>query len=333
MNDLINDLQKRASAKKKTIILPESNDDRVLSAAAELTRKKIARIILVGDPLIIKERSKVLAINLENTEIINPLDYQQYSQLVVALVKRRQHRGMTVHDAEKIFRTDNLFIAAMMVGTGAADGMVAGASCPTKHTIQAALHCIGIKSRQTILSSFFIMIMPEIKFNRDGVFVFADCAVNVDPNELQLAEIAVSTVQSTKTILQRRNPKVAMLSYSTLGSAKGDIVKKIHTSITHAKAALPDICIDGELQFDAAIMPKVAELKAPKSAVAGSADILIFPDLNAGNIGYKIAQRLGNLQAIGPVFQGLNKPVNDLSRGCNIDDIVNVAAITALQSE
>ncbi|MFC1478121.1 phosphate acetyltransferase [Candidatus Margulisiibacteriota bacterium] len=331
MDEFIKNIRQKAAGKQKTIVLPESSDIRILQAAAQIVRKKIANIILVGNPLKIEKQAKTLKISLKKTTIIDPKTYPDFNKLAGALAKKREKKGMTLKQAEEILACDPLFFGAMLVASGYADGMVAGADNPTSATIRASLQCVGTTPGMSILSSFFVMLLKNKKLGRKGVLFFADCAVNPMPDHNQLAEIARSTAYSYKSLLQVRNPRVAMLSFSTKGSAKHDSVTKITDAVKAIQKKEPELMVDGEMQFDAAIIPDIGKSKAKGSKVAGCADVLIFPDLNAGNIGYKITERIGNARAIGPIFQGLKKPVNDLSRGCSIDDIVNVTAITVLQ--
>jgi len=333
MEDIIVHLQKQAATKKKTIVFPESSDERVLMAAQALTRKKIARILLVGSKDVLSAKAKEAGVTLDGMTLISPETSSLLQPFIVSLTKKRQHRGMTLHEAEKTLRNDPLSFGAMLVDAGHADGMVAGAVSATKHTIKAALQCVGIQTNTAVLSSFFMMIHPDKRFGKDGLHFFADCAVNPHPDDQQLAAIACSTAISYQALLQRPDPKVALLSFSTRGSATDDSVKTVRAALELIKIQMPTMVVDGELQFDAATVPGVGQRKALGSPVAGQADILIFPDLNSGNIAYKVAQRMGGAQAIGPIFQGLKKPVNDLSRGCSVDDIINVTAITALQCE
>ena len=331
MNAFINDLQQRASTKDKTIVLPESADLRVLQAAAEITRKHIAKIVLIGEPEQINKTASENELDLNDVTIISPTQSLDLRPFIVSLTKKREHRGMTLHLAEELLTTDPLFFGAMLVESKKADGMVAGSINPTSATIKAALQCVGMHPDISSLSSFFIMILPDRKFGQGGILFYADCAVIPHPTSQQLADIAVSTAKSYSTLLEIDDPKIAMLSFSSKGSSKDDSIVKIQDALISVKAHHPELKIDGELQFDAALIPEIASSKAPDSKVAGHADILIFPDLNSGNIAYKITERLGGAQAIGPIFQGIKKPINDLSRGCSVEDIINVTAITVLQ--
>jgi len=333
MKNFVKDLQLRASRKQKTIILPESTDIRILKAAVKITEKSIAKIILIGDQAKIKQQALDNNLDLGNIIIISPKTSPFLNILINTFTKKRQHKGLTLNTAQEIITNNHIFFAAMLVNMGEADGMVAGAINPTRETIRAAAQCIGIKKDTTILSSFFIMILPEKKYGKDGLIFYADCGVNPNPDDQQLAEIAISTHHSYKRLMNISDPKIAFLSYSTKGSAKGESIEKVQSAIDITKNKDPEIIADGEMQFDAAIIPDIGKRKAPGSKIAGKADILIFPDLNAGNIAYKITERLGKAVALGPIIQGTKKPINDLSRGCSIDDIVNITAITALQCE
>ncbi|MFA5927694.1 MAG: phosphate acetyltransferase [Candidatus Margulisiibacteriota bacterium] len=333
MEDFISDLQQRAASKQKRIVLPESTDERIMRAAEIISKKKIAKVTMVGEQVTLQQQAKKINVSLANIDIISQQDAVLTRPFAITLNNQRQHKGMTLNMAEQIMLTDPLFFGAMYVAAGKADGMVAGAINPTKNTIKAALHCIGMKKNASIISSFFIMLLPTTEYGQNGVLFYADCGVNPNPDAEQLADIAIATVDSNKMLMQRKDQKVALLSFSTKGSAEDDSVLKVREALKIIKQKEPDIVADGELQFDAALVPDVAKKKAPGSPVAGQANIFIFPDLNAGNIGYKITERLGGAEALGPILQGTLKPVNDLSRGCSVEDIVNVAAITVLQCE
>ncbi|MFH1428738.1 MAG: phosphate acetyltransferase [Candidatus Margulisiibacteriota bacterium] len=331
MDEFIKNFRKKAAGKQKTIVLPESSDTRVLQAAAQIIKQKIAGVILVGDPAQIDKAAKSLKINLKKAIIIDPKTYPDFKKMANDLYTRRQKKGMTLEQAEAVLSADPLFFGAMLVASGYADGMVAGADNPTSSTIKASIHCVGTAPGTSILSSFFIMLLKNKEFGRNGVLFFADCAVNPMPDSQQLSEIAISTADSYKSLMPVRSPRVALLSFSTKGSAKHESVEKVAEALKIIQKKEPKLIVDGEMQFDAAVVPAIGKTKAKGSKVAGYADVLIFPDLNAGNIGYKITERIGNALAVGPIFQGLKKPINDLSRGCSVDDIVNVTAITVLQ--
>jgi len=323
-NKLMEDIISKASARKKTIILPESHDDRVLKAAEILTKEKIVSVITVGNEDKILEKAKSLGCELSGVRIIDPEQSDKLSGFSNIFFNLRKKKGITIETARETMKKD-LFFGAMMVRESMADGSVAGSTASTGDVLRAGLQCIGMPEGISTVSSFFLMVMP------DKTYSFADCAVVPAPDVEQLADIAVTTAINHRK-LTGEEPYIAMLSFSTKGSAEHESVDKVIQATALAKKKHPEINIDGELQFDAAIIDSIGRRKAPGSNVAGRANVLIFPDLNAGNIGYKIAQRLGKAEAIGPVVQGLKRPFFDLSRGCSVDDIVNTSAIAALMS-
>ncbi len=328
MNDLLDTIRAKAKQLKKTIILAEGEEARIITAAAKIQADGIANIILIGNPDTVKQ--KCPNANLDGVKIVDPLtlDTEPYAQLLYEL---RKAKGMDIEFARKLAKNP-LYLGVLLVKNGEADGMVAGAINATGDVLRPALQIIKTAPGIKTVSSCFIMVMDKhSKYGENGILVFGDCAVNPDPNAEQLADIAVASAASAKAIAGI-NPRVALLSYSTKGSAKGELVDKVTEALSIVKNNHPELQIDGELQADAALVPVVADLKAPGSTVAGKANVLIFPDLQAGNIGYKLVQRLAGVEAIGPICQGFNMPVNDLSRGCSSEDVVNVVAMTALQS-
>ncbi len=323
-NNLIEHIKSKAASIKKTIVLPESNDERVLKAADIINREGIAKVIVLGNEDEIRSEAQKLNLNLQGVRIIDPKKSDMSSDFANIFYNLRKSKGITIEEARETVK-DNLYFGAMLVREGMADGSVAGSASPTANVLRAAIQCVGMPEGISIVSSLFLMIFP------DRVFSFADCAVVPNPDAPQLADIAISTADNHKK-LTGEEPYVAMLSFSTKGSAKHELIDKVVEATNLAKEKRPDLNIDGELQFDAAIVDSVGRKKAPDSPVAGRANVLIFPDLQAGNIGYKIAQRLGGAEAIGPIVQGLKKPLFDLSRGCSVDDIVNTAAIAVLMA-
>ncbi len=323
-NTLLNSIKENAAKKNKTIVLPESHDDRVLKAAEILVKEKIVSVVTLGNEGTIKVSAQKLGVNLTGVKIIDPEKSDKLAGFANTFYELRKKKGMTPEVATETMKRD-LFFGAMMVREGIADGSVAGSTASTGDVLRAGILCVGMPEGISTVSSFFLMVFP------DKTYSFADCAVVPNPDSAQLADIAVSTAINHEKLTGEK-PKVAMLSFSTKGSATHELVDKVIEGLKLAKAKKPELEIDGELQFDAAIVESVGKRKAPGSNVAGQANVLVFPDLNAGNIGYKIAQRLGKCEAVGPVIQGLKKPYFDLSRGCSVEDIVNTAAIAALMS-
>lgn len=329
--ELMKKIWESAKSNKKKIVLPEGNEERTIAAAQKIYDLGLAHPILVGDTNEILAKAKELDVDLSHVEIINPNEAENLQKYINAFYELRKAKGVTMEKAEKIVR-DPLYFATMMVKLDDADGMVSGAVHTTGDLLRPGLQIIKTAPGVSCVSSFFIMEVPNSPYGDNGLLFFADCAVNPMPNEDMLASIAIATADNAR-LLSKIDPKVAMLSFSTMGSADHEVVDKVRNATIKAKELRPDLDIDGELQLDAAIVPKVAKQKAPESKVAGNANILVFPDLQAGNIGYKLVQRFANAEAIGPVCQGFAKPINDLSRGCSSEDIVNVVALTAVQAQ
>lgn len=311
---------REAKKHPSVLVLAEAEDPRVLEAAAKIERNGISDLILVGDPkrirsLLARRKLKVKA------PVISYDTYAKSERLAKELVLLRRHKGMVLDEARRLLQTDSKYLAAMLVATGEADGYVAGNRCPTADTLRPALQLIGTKSG--FASSFFIMLF------KGKPLVFADCGLNIEPTAEQLAEVGIQSARSAK--LYGIAPRVAFLSFSTHGSANHPRVERVRAAARIAKRRLPGIPVDGELQFDAAFVPEVARIKAPQSPLKGKATVFIFPDLDSGNIAYKIGQRMAGEEAIGPIIQGLKRPVNDLSRGCSVEDIVDVVAITSME--
>ena len=316
----------RAKADKKTIVLPEGNDRRTLEAAERILSDDYANLIILGDSYAIDTSGYVL----EGAHIVDPRFYRKRDELAEGLYQARKHKGVTEEQAEKLLE-DPLYFGVMLVKAGYADGMVAGACHYTADVLRPSLQILKTAPDSKLVSAFFVMCTQNRDMGYEGSFVFADCGLNVNPTAEELAHIAISSAKSF-TKLVRAEPIVAFLSHSTKGSAKNEHASKVVEAARIAKELEPDMMIDGEMQLDAALIPEVADLKAPGSYVAGRANVLVFPDLDAGNIGYKLVHRLGNAEAYGPVTQGIAAPVNDLSRGCNADGICGVVAITCVQA-
>ncbi len=329
MSEFIENLKKRAKENIKTIVLAEGEELRTIQCAAIVKKEGYAKNILLGNPEKIKAIAAAENLDIDGIEIIDPeLGNEEYAQLFAEL---RKKKGVTIEQARETVK-DPLYYGNMMVKTGAADGMVAGAVNSSANVIRPALQILKTAPGTKLVSAFFIINIPDCTYGNNGTFIFADCGLNQDPNADEVSEIAISSAKSYKQLICDE-PKIAMLSYSTYGSAKSDLVTKMQEATRLAKEKAPELAIDGELQLDAAIVDTVAKQKAPQSNVAGQANVLVFPNLDAGNIGYKIAQRLGKGEAYGPVLQGIAKPVNDLSRGCVAEDIAGVVAITAIQAQ
>lgn len=329
MSKIIEQIKMRAKQDKKVIVLPETMDRRVLEAADLVLKEEIADIILVGREDEIEEKARDL--DLSKATIINPFTSQLTEELVQLLYELRRAKGMTLEQARELLLKDYMYYACMLVKVGKADGAVSGACHSTSNTLRPALQILKTKPGVKLVSAFFLMVVPDCEFGDNGTFLFADSGLEQNPDSEKLAAIAGSSAESFQ-LLTEHEPIVAMLSHSTMGSAKHTDVDKVVKAVELAKKNYSQYKIDGELQLDAAIVPSVASSKAPSSEVAGKANVLIFPDLDAGNIGYKLVQRLAKAEAYGPVCQGIAKPVNDLSRGCSPLDIVGVVAITAVQA-
>lgn len=328
--DFLSTMKAKAKADKKVIVLPESYEKRNLEAAAECLKEELADIILIGKKDKIMEATG--SFDVSKAIFVDPETYDRMDEMVAGLAEARKSKGMTLEEARKILMDDSLFVAVMLVKMGVADGMVSGAIHSTADTLRPALQILKTAPGTELVSSFFIMVTKTPQYGDDGILLFADCALNQNPNPAELACIAGDSAKSYNAFIGKE-ARVAMLSHSTMGSAKHADVTKVVDAVKIAKEKYPDLKLDGEIQLDAAIVKEVGELKAPNSTVAGKANVLVFPDIDAGNIGYKLVQRFGNAEAFGPILQGIAKPVNDLSRGCSANDIVAVVALTSVQAQ
>ena len=328
----IDAIKEKARQDRKTIVLPETNDKRTLIAASHILQEGIADIIMIGNEEKIMDGAGWLEVELDGVKVVDPTSCDKFDDYANLLYETRKAKGMTEEKAREILLADPLMFGVVMVKANDADGMVAGACHATADTLRPALQVLKTAPGVKLVSAFFILDVPDCEYGDHGTFLFADCGLNQDPNSEELAAIADTSAKSFKSLVGSK-PIIAMLSHSTKGSAKHPLVDKVTEAVRIAHEQYPSLTIDGELQTDAALVPHIAKSKAPGSEVAGKANVLIFPNLDAGNIGYKLVQRLGRAEAYGPMLQGIAKPVNDLSRGCSWEDIVGVVALTAVQAQ
>ena len=327
----IEEVKNRAKSDIKTIILPEATDIRVLKATETVIREGYAKIILIGNEKEIISKAQENSINIKGATIIDPMTSSNREQYANTLYELRKSKGMTLEQAQELVKHP-VYYGMVMVKLDGADGLVSGCAHSTAETLRPALQILKTKPGTKLVSAFFVMVVPNCDLGENGTFVFGDCGLNENPDSEALSEIAISSSKSFEQLVGKE-PKVAMLSYSTHGSAKSDQTQKVIDATNLVKTKMPELLVDGELQLDAALIPEVAAFKAPDSPLKGNANVLIFPDLGAGNIGYKLTQRLAKAEAYGPLCQGIAKPVNDLSRGCSSEDIAGVVAITAVQAQ
>lgn len=323
MSDFLNRMKSAAKADLKTIVLPEGEDPRTIVAATKIIEEGLAKIVILGNPD---------EINVPGATVIDPRNAEKHEEYAQKFAEFRAKKGVTIEQARAQVM-DATYFGTMMVKMGDADGLVSGACHSTADTLRPALQILKTAPGTKLVSAFFVMCTDTPQFGTGGTLIFADCGLNINPSSDELSEIAIASAHSWSTFMGNVEPHVAMLSYSTMGSAGGEVAKKVQEAVKFCKEKAPELAIDGDLQLDAAIVPTVAQLKAPGSSVAGKANVLVFPDLEAGNIGYKLVQRFAGADAYGPILQGIAKPVNDLSRGCSADDIVGVVAITAVQAQ
>ena len=323
MSDFLNRMKAAAKADLKTVVLPEGEDPRTIEAAKKIIDEGLAKLVILGSPD---------EIDVPGATVIDPRNAEKHEEYAQKFAELRAKKGVTIEQARAQVM-DPTYFGTMMVKMGDADGLVSGACHSTADTLRPALQILKTAPGTKLVSAFFVMCTDTPQFGTDGTLIFADCGLNINPSSDELSEIAIASAHSWQTFMGGAEPHVAMLSYSTMGSAGGEVAKKVQEAVTFCKEKAPELAIDGDLQLDAAIVPTVAQLKAPGSPVAGKANVLVFPDLEAGNIGYKLVQRFAGAQAYGPILQGIAKPVNDLSRGCSADDIVGVVAITAVQAQ
>lgn len=323
MSDFLNRMKAAAKADKKTIVLPEGEDPRTIEAARKIVEEDLANLVILGDPA---------TIDVPGATVLDPRRAEKHDEYAAKFAELRAKKGVTLPEAMEQMN-DATYFGTMMVKMGDADGLVSGACHSTANTLRPALQILKTAPGTKLVSAFFIMCTKTPEYGADGTLLFADCGLNINPTAEELSEIALASAESWKAFMGDIEPKVAMLSFSTMGSAKGDVPTKVQQATELANEKNPELALDGDLQLDAALVQSVADLKAPASKVAGSANILVFPDLESGNIGYKLVQRFGGAEAYGPILQGIARPVNDLSRGCSADDIVGVVAITAVQAQ
>lgn len=327
----IEEIKQRAKKEIKTIVLPEAEDIRILKATEQVLKEQYANIVLVGKQEEIEKKAKENNLSIQGAKIVDPTNSENYEEYVNLLYELRKHKGMTIEKAKELVK-DPVYYGMLMVKDEEADGLVSGAAHSTSDTLRPALQILKTAPDTKLVSAFFVMVVPNCEYGEKGTFVFADSGLNENPDAENLSEIAISSSKSFKQLVEKES-KVAMLSYSTYGSAKSELTEKVIEATKLVKEKEPTMLVDGELQLDSAIVPEIAAFKAPNSPLKGEANVLVFPNLDTGNIGYKLVQRLAKAEAYGPLCQGIAKPVNDLSRGCSSEDVAGVIAITAVQAQ
>ncbi len=327
----IEEIKQKAKKEIKTIVLPEAEDIRILEATEQVLKEQYANIVLVGNQEKIERKAKEHNLEIKGAKIIDPNTAQNFEEYTNLLYELRKHKGMTIEKARELVK-DPVYYGMLMVKDEKADGLVSGAAHSTSDTLRPALQILKTAPDTKLVSAFFVMVVPDCNYGENGTFIFADSGLNENPDAESLSEIAISSSKSFRQLVEKE-PKVAMLSYSTYGSAKSELTEKVIEATNLVKQKEQGILVDGELQLDSAIVPEVAKLKAPNSPLKGEANVLVFPNLDTGNIAYKLVQRLAKAEAYGPLCQGIAKPVNDLSRGCSSQDIAGVVAITAVQAQ
>jgi phosphate acetyltransferase len=328
MREILESIRTKSKANPKRIVLPETDDSRTIEAINYLLDNRIAKVIAIGRDEV---RRKIRSKNTGELELLDPEKYEKIEELAAAYYELRKHKGMTPEEANRLVREERLIFGALFVRKGLADGFVAGASHTTPDVVRTTIHCLEIDKEIGTISSSFLMVVPECRYGESGAFLFADCGVNPDPNPNQLAGTAIASARLFK-MLVGATPRIAFLSYSSKGSAKGPLVDKVVEAVRRTKERAPGLVVDGELQVDSAIVPEVAKRKCPESDVAGKANVLIFPSLDAGNISYKLVQRLARARAVGPLLMGALQPCSDLSRGCDANDIIDAVAVTSVRA-
>jgi len=332
MSNHIEALRETAKKDPRTVVLPEGDELRTLKAASFVSSEGIAKIIIIGKPEAVRKLAAENSVSVDKTEIIDPEKYPRSEEMVEQFYELRKHKGVTMKDSREAIYGNRVYFGAMLARLDVADGFVAGANHTTSNVARAALFCVGLEDEISVMSGSFLVEFEKCPYGNNGLFIFGDCGVVPDPDPVKLADIAISTSRLYEQFF-RQKPYVALLSYSTKGSARGESVDKVLKALEIIRKKAPGLMADGELQLDAAVVPEVGKIKAPTSRIAGQANVLIFPNLDSGNISYKLAQRLGNARVVGPLLQGVKKPASDVSRGCDVDEIIDAIAATVVRAQ